>query len=183
MPYNVEVTGDRQERPQGAYVVGRPCRPPRYGAAPPGRPGRSARSRAAYSGTNPSALATALFDGLQIRPAWSTASNRQRSRRCTKLASLARGAACPSALAHPAACIQLLFSATHRGAVRTTQRTDVLARGAALEDARRHEEGRNDCRRYNVKVTGTLRQGAARCTISSGTVRPLAATCPSRPFC
>ena len=37
--------------------------------------------------------------------------------------------------------------------------------------------------RYNVKVTGTLRQGAARCTISNGTVRLLAATCPSRPTC
>ena len=37
--------------------------------------------------------------------------------------------------------------------------------------------------RSNVKVTGTLRQGAARCTISNGAVRPLAATCPSRPKC
>ena len=36
---------------------------------------------------------------------------------------------------------------------------------------------------HNVKVTGTLRQGAARCMISNGAVRPLAATCPSRPFC
>jgi hypothetical protein len=36
---------------------------------------------------------------------------------------------------------------------------------------------------HNVKVTGTLRQGAARCRISNGTVRPLAATCPSRPTC
>jgi hypothetical protein len=35
----------------------------------------------------------------------------------------------------------------------------------------------------NVEVTGTLRQGTARCTISNGAVRPLAATCPSRPFC
>jgi transposase len=32
-------------------------------------------------------------------------------------------------------------------------------------------------------LTGTLRQGAARCKISNGAVRPLAATCPSRPTC
>ena len=37
--------------------------------------------------------------------------------------------------------------------------------------------------RLNVEVTGTLLQGAARCTISNGAVRPLAATCPSRPTC
>ena len=37
--------------------------------------------------------------------------------------------------------------------------------------------------RDNVKVTGTLLQGAARCTMSNGAVRPLAATCPSRPTC
>jgi hypothetical protein len=40
-----------------------------------------------------------------------------------------------------------------------------------------------DTMRPNVEVTGTLRQGAARCTISNGAVRPLAATCPSRPTC
>jgi hypothetical protein len=34
-----------------------------------------------------------------------------------------------------------------------------------------------------VKVTGTLQGGAARCTISNGAMRPLAAMCPSRPFC
>ena len=37
--------------------------------------------------------------------------------------------------------------------------------------------------RHNVKVTGTLRQGAARCRISNGASRPLAATCPCRPTC
>ena len=36
---------------------------------------------------------------------------------------------------------------------------------------------------YNVKVTGTLRQGAARCRISNGVPRRVAATCPSRPTC
>lgn len=34
-----------------------------------------------------------------------------------------------------------------------------------------------------AKVTGMLRQGAARCMLSDGTVRPLAAACPSRPIC
>jgi len=35
----------------------------------------------------------------------------------------------------------------------------------------------------NVKVTGTLRQGTARCTIYNGAVRSLAAMCPRRPTC
>lgn len=37
-------------------------------------------------------------------------------------------------------------------------------------------------RSFNVKVTGTLRQGAAaRCRISKGALQPLAATCLNRP--
>ena len=63
------------------------------------------------------------------------------------------------------------------------QRTNLLARGGTFEGRRRHEAEADDCRRYNVEVTGTLRQGAARCRISNGAVRPLAATCPSRLFC
>jgi len=35
----------------------------------------------------------------------------------------------------------------------------------------------------NVEVTGTLRQGAARCRISNSASRRLAATCPSRLTC
>jgi len=31
--------------------------------------------------------------------------------------------------------------------------------------------------RLNVKVTGTLQQGAARCRVSNGASRPLVATC------
>jgi len=34
--------------------------------------------------------------------------------------------------------------------------------------------------RSNVEVTGTLRQGAAWCTILHGAARPLAAACPCR---
>lgn len=36
---------------------------------------------------------------------------------------------------------------------------------------------------FNVKLTVTLRERAARCTIPNGTVRALAAACRSRPAC
>lgn len=57
--------------------------------------------------------------------------------------------------------------------------------GAACGFYARLERGRlfNCGARHNAKVTGTLRRGAARCRLSNGTSRRLAATCPSRPFC
>ena len=177
------MTGDRQERPQGAYVVGRPSRPPRYGAAPAGRPGRGARSRAAHSGLHPTALAAALIDGLRTRKTWPTAPNERRLRRGSKAPLLAQGAAPATGHARAHKGKQRPFSALPAGAACTPERADLLARGLAFEVRKRHEERTDSCRRYNVKVTGTLRQGAARCRISHGTVRPLAATCPSRPTC
>jgi hypothetical protein len=52
------------------------------------------------------------------------------------------------------------------------------------EVAQKEDPSVNACGHFvtsNVKVTGTLRQGAARCTMFHGAVRRLAATCPSRP--
>ncbi|NNU42167.1 hypothetical protein [Ramlibacter montanisoli] len=71
-----------------------------------------------------------------------------------------------------------------RGAKRAISRGAPLPpRGHSGRWCVKHNLARVGHVRCSVKVTGTLRQGAARCTISNGTVRPLAATCPSRPTC
>ena len=52
----------------------------------------------------------------------------------------------------------------------------MISMARASDSSKIVEEDTKDFVTANVEVTGTLRQGAARCMISNGTVRPLAAT-------